>query len=234
VIKMAMMTTTKFKISPTAPITEKQQGWIKKLADEKDWSEAPLDVSLAIRKIRRAKDGELADVLRLTASKTIDFLLAPTTPKAVVAAPAPGYSTDQEAGALLDAVTGSAPSYTSQNIWLELNMKLETLPTSKYAIPLSDTNPNDLLFVEVVERKTTKKRYINKLIGAPGDWKRVFGWTDADKQLAIAKQIAEDPTKYVKIYCQKFTRCSCCDSPLSVAKSIAAAMGPVCSKKFQW
>ena len=203
--------TTTFKIDPTKTITWKQFTWLRDLAAGKDWSQAPTDVSITIKKVTRFKselEGDVPeDVRRLAASQAINFLLkikTPTTPS-------------------------STPGFTSA--WANLANILAELPLSKYAVERED-EPGVFDFYEVVERKTTKKRYLNRLLGCPGDWKRVF--ISAAQGVPIAELIKIDPAKFATLYCQKFTRCSCCDAPLSDAKSIAQSMGPVCSKKFKW
>jgi len=213
-----MVTGTTFKISPTAMITPKQFDLIRKLATERDWSDAPTLRSMTIKMVVRAEDWTRCSVRRLDASAAIDYLLSPLAPKIQGVAA-------QDTG--VQGTTGAPPKSTPMN-WFEVKTVLTPLPLSKYAV---EHESGVVQFFEVVERKNGA-RFLNKLQGAPGDWHRV--WLNPEQQVTIGKIIAEDPTRYATAYCEKFTRCSACDSPLSVAASIAAAMGPVCRKKFQW
>lgn len=203
--------TTPFKIHPDAEITDKQKNLIAKLADERDWLNAPTSISLVIRRVRHAiRDNVPCTVKRQAASRAIDYLLKPST----IVAPA--------------IVTASTPTVSK---WQQLATLLADLPISKYAV--WSTQTLEWTFIEVREQKSTKKRYLNKLLGAPGHWAWASGIT-VDWMISMAEIIAKDPTKFATNYCNEFTRCSACDSPLSNAKSIAEAMGPVCRKKFTW
>jgi len=206
---------TTFKISPTAPITAPQSDLITKLAQERDWQAAPQSVITTITQVAcRPADVPLAPVLRQAASDAIDFLMK--CPQTVAA---------QQAWSTKPTATKSSQSWTS------LQADLADLPVSKYAIP-STADPSVPVFFEIVVRKTSKIRFVNKLFGAPGDWRRVY-LTPAQAKHVIAK-VQEDPTRWATWYCERFKRCSACDSPLSNAKSLAESMGPVCRKKFQW
>lgn len=203
--------TTPFKIHPDAEITDKQRNLIAKLADERDWSSAPTSVSLIIRRVRHAiRDDVPCTVKRQAASSAIDYLLKP-----LMAPP-------------LATVTVSTSTISK---WEILTKLLANLPISKYAVWSKQTNQWE--FIEIREQKSTKKRYLNKLLGAPGHWAWAHGIT-IDWMILMAEIIAKDPTKFAVNYCEQFTRCSACDSPLSNAKSIAEAMGPTCRKKFKW
>lgn len=210
-----MIVPLQFKIAADAWITDKQFNMIRTLADERDWSSAPGLISVTIKMVTRAEkwvpDGI---VRRQAASGAIDYLLK---------APKKATST----------LTAAAPASTV-SAWQQIKTVLHSagVPTAKYALPWDSTDESSPpIFIEVVWRKSGGV-FVNKLQGAPGTWHRV--WLAAPQQLEWAKRIAKDPTKYAVLYSQKFTRCAACDSPLSNAKSIAEAMGPVCRKKFKW
>lgn len=194
-------------------VTPKQFSYIRGLAAQRNWQSAPTTVSLAIKKVNRAKDWSTAEVLRKDASAAISFLLSPQAPAVVTTAPAK-----------------TVTAVNTVNVWQTLTASLAPLPISKYALPKIE-DPSEYVFYEIVQR-ADGRRFLNRLQGAPGTWHRVF--LPAAQQVTIAKRIAEDPTKHGTAYCAKFTRCCACDSPLSNAKSIAEAMGPVCRKKFKW
>lgn len=109
----------------------------------------------------------------------------------------------------------------------QLEQMLAQLPISKYALPRRDGTGWD--FFELVERKTGR-RFINRLLGAPGDWRREF--MASRLMFAAARAIARDPLASAVAYAKEHGRCSVCDSPLSDPKSIAQSMGPVCAKRF--
>lgn len=215
----------KFKIDPSAPITNKQFHMLKSLIQERDWRIAPSTVSAAIKAVRRFTPSPsdplaLPNVKRQAASDAISFLLRPSTPK--VAA---------KSATVVPAKPAQSTPVTTPSAWYSVATALQPLPLSKYAIKKANDDPHDFTFVEIVQRKNGA-RFLNLLVGAPGDWKRQF--LSAAQQLHYTKIIAVSPTAYATAYCKHFTRCSCCDSPLSKAVSIAAAMGPVCRKKFKW
>lgn len=110
----------------------------------------------------------------------------------------------------------------------QLTQALTTLPLSRYALPRV-TEPGTWDFFEVVERKNGV-RYVNRLLGAPGDWNREH--LTSRLQLHAARHIAEDPRAAAFEYARQHGRCSCCNAKLSDPKSIATSMGPVCRKRF--
>lgn len=103
---------------------------------------------------------------------------------------------------------------------------LAGLPLAKYAVEL-DGLPTR--FYEVVERRNGA-RFLNGLIGAPGDWAR-RKVSYAEQKLVVG-YIAADPLAAVKLFSARFTVCGVCSSPLSDPFSIANGIGPVCIKKF--
>lgn len=187
-----------------APLTTNQFIWIRDLAKTRDWSLAPVAISMPLKKVIRAATPNQSNVTRQVASNVITYLLDAKKP-----------------------VTAS----TTPSGWNELAQILATLPVSKYAVWSSVGEY--WVFVEVREQKSTGKRYLNKLLGAPGHWAWANGLS-ITWMLSMAKTLAKNPTAHALNYCEQFTRCSACDSPLSNAKSIAEAMGPVCRKKFNW
>lgn len=113
--------------------------------------------------------------------------------------------------------------------WDDLKAITATLPASKYAVE-KDGKPGEYIFYEIKIWKKTGARFLNRLQGAPGGWSRVK--INLAEALNAAKKIADDPKAAAFKYCELYTRCCCCDSPLSNEKSLEQAMGPVCSKKF--
>lgn len=209
-----------FKIDPQSWVTEKQFDLVRKLDGERDWYRAPGLVSVTIKRITRAqKYQEVSKIVRrVAASDAIDYLLK-TAPKKI----------SDDAPPSVDLKPVAKPHVS---LWQQLKDTLVDAPAAKYALPCDPADADsDIVFLEVVRRKNGGV-FVNKLLGAPGDWHRA--WLTPAQQLDWAKRITEDPTKHATTYCVKFTRCAACDSPLSNAQSIAEAMGPVCRKKFKW
>jgi len=116
-----------------------------------------------------------------------------------------------------------------------LNAVLASIPASRYALPnvgagkAADGSWLRWDFFEVVERRGGR-RYLNRLVGAPGDWSRE--WLSLTLQTYAAGHIAEDPRSAAIAYAQQHGRCAVCDAPLSNPESIARSMGPICAKRF--
>ncbi|OFW55830.1 MAG: hypothetical protein A2Y75_05285 [Candidatus Solincola sediminis] len=110
----------------------------------------------------------------------------------------------------------------------ELNATLGQLPVSRYALPRKN-DPDVWDFFELVERKNGR-RFMNRLLGSPGDWRRDY--LCAELQIAAARAIALDPRASAVAYAKRHRRCAVCDAPLSHPTSIEFSMGPTCRKRF--
>jgi hypothetical protein len=210
---MPLSSTLTAKINPTTLITPKQVNFIRSLATQRVWEDVLNGTHCMVVKLTlRAPVDELPNVKRLDASTTITALLSCGKKNA-------GTPTSKTIGKPVNGA--SAPGFA------EMQNLLIQIPQSKYA--LTDGHGN-LYFCEVVKRKNGTY-WANRLVGAPGDWKREF--LNITQSMAIGLRIMNaGPKNAAHLYCERFTRCSCCDSPLSNGKSIEQAMGPVCSKKF--
>lgn len=104
---------------------------------------------------------------------------------------------------------------------------LVRLPLSRYALPRRADGVWD--FFEVVERRNGT-RYLNRLIGSPGDWRREH--LPMHLQIAAARSVLIDPRSSAVQYAQQHGRCAVCNSHLSDPASIARSMGPICAKRF--
>jgi hypothetical protein len=107
-----------------------------------------------------------------------------------------------------------------------------TVPESKYAL----VRPNgELGFCEVKRgRKGTKWEsfvFVDILIGAPGDWRRIPAKGEQRKQ--ILALLAKDGYQNAAVrYSREYTVCACCGSPLSDPESLALGLGPICARRF--
>lgn len=103
------------------------------------------------------------------------------------------------------------------------------LPDSLYALERAD----GLVFYELRtgrKGKWTGFKFLDRLVGAPGDWKR-YAMKGTAKAHILA-EIAENPAEAAGRYGREFTRCGVCHSPLSDPTSRALGIGPDCRKKF--
>ena len=103
-------------------------------------------------------------------------------------------------------------------------------PASKYAI----TTQSGLVFFEVKAWKkspTETVHYLRRLIGHPGDWKRIK--FNAQQEQWIFEQLGlQTPLALAQLFGEHFTVCAKCGSPLSDPESIALGIGPHCYKSF--
>jgi hypothetical protein len=104
-----------------------------------------------------------------------------------------------------------------------------TVPDSKYAVPRAE----GLVYYEVSTGKKGKWKgfqFVDRLTGAPGDWRRTALRAQARKN--ILAELAINPKEAAILFSRTFTVCAACSSPLSDAESIARGLGPVCAEKF--
>jgi hypothetical protein len=127
-----------------------------------------------------------------------------------------------EASETIDALLSCRPIVVST----AATTLLAQIPESKYALPRKDGTGWD--FFEVVQRKSG--RFLNQLLGAPGDWSRKY--LSPTLQAAAARAILMDPKASAIAYAKQHGRCAVCDAHLSNPESIARSMGPVCAKRF--
>lgn len=106
-----------------------------------------------------------------------------------------------------------------------------TVPDSMYAL----VRPNgELGFLEVsTGRKGTKwenYQFVNLLVGAPGDWRRIPMLKQ--QRANLLARLAENPLEAALRFSHHFTVCAACGSPLSDPESRERGLGPVCAAKF--
>lgn len=120
-----------------------------------------------------------------------------------------------------------------------LTTALASLPVCKYMV---DGAHGEAIIVEVVERKGGR-RWLNRLLGAPGDWRRVrlpspqmAHWAEKVKGAqyydAPTDRALEGPEAAAVRFSREFVCCAACGSPLSDAESMARGLGPVCAGRF--
>jgi hypothetical protein len=128
----------------------------------------------------------------------------------------------------IDALQAVKPWTKPTSDFTELQDILKSLPLSRYALPRVDGTGWD--FFEISEWKQTKTRFIQRLLGNPGDWNRAK--LSPKLAYAAAKHIAEAPKDAAVQYAKQHGRCAVCNAFLSDPDSIAQGLGPVCAKRF--
>lgn len=105
----------------------------------------------------------------------------------------------------------------------------ENVPDSKYAVHIDGV----LTFFELqtgVKGKWKGFRFLNRLVGHPGDWAK-YAVKGEEKKRVLAL-IGENPAGSARTYGRNFTVCGVCNSPLSDPESVQKGIGPVCEKRF--
>lgn len=101
---------------------------------------------------------------------------------------------------------------------------VRALPAGRYALPGS--GKDSIEFYRVEAGKKDGYRFISRLLGAPGKFKKLFVAKSA--QVALLSTIAADPAEAAKRFVDHFVACSRCCSPLSDDTSRARGFGPDC------
>lgn len=194
--------------APTKPATEKQTTYVRDLvAQRPGWS----------------------TVLTGQVAATVQDLLFNAAALEHPDLQEPRFVSTKEASAAISALLGLGRQ-TEPNGHLKLQLLLENLNVGKYALFRKDDS-GVLDFFEIVERKNGK-RYLNQLLGCPGDWNRKH--LPADLQRAAARAIAGDWVAAAKQYAEHFQACARCDAPLSNPRSRAAKIGHDCAQVWGW
>lgn len=123
-----------------------------------------------------------------------------------------------------------------QRLFAELNEALQTIPKSKYAIPVSELMLDfmkkpvhgDLVFLEVKEYM--KRLQMNKLFGSVGAFTRVR--PDVEDALAFVRIVQKDPYKYARTFAEHYKCCGKCGADLTDPRSRELMLGPDCRRAF--
>lgn len=127
-------------------------------------------------------------------------------------------------------VTGLAKEYVESRDFRPMALNIE-VPASKYALPDGD----DVAFFEIRIGKPGTRwdgfRFVDRLVGHPGDWMRypVKGQARKDVLAAITSIGAKESAI---LFSKRFTVCAVCGSPLSDPESMERGLGPVCVGRF--
>jgi hypothetical protein len=104
-----------------------------------------------------------------------------------------------------------------------------SIPDARYAFMNDEGNP---VFFRVKTSKTNGVRYVDRVLGSPGDFRYV-----KMSKTAIARcinKIKDDPALYSMMFGVMVGYCGVCGSPLTDPNSIAMGIGPVCAVKYDW
>jgi hypothetical protein len=127
-------------------------------------------------------------------------------------------------------VTGFAKTYVEQRDFTAMALNVD-VPASKYALYDGD---GKIIFYEVRIGKAGTRwdgfRFVDHLVGHPGDWARYPVKGEARKQLLL--DIGMNPKAAAVRFSKHFTICAVCSSPLSDPESVAAGLGPICAQRF--
>jgi hypothetical protein len=135
------------------------------------------------------------------------------------------------------SVAGLTPEQEArQRLFAELNEALQTVPKSKYAIPVSELMLDfmkkpvhgDLVFLEIKEYM--KRLQMNKLFGSVGAFTRVR--PDVEDALAFIRVIQKDPYKYARTFAEHYKCCGKCGADLTDPRSRELMLGPDCRRAF--
>jgi hypothetical protein len=135
------------------------------------------------------------------------------------------------------SVAGLTPEQEArQRLFAELNEALQTVPKSKYAIPVTELMLDfmkkpvhgDLVFLEIKEYM--KRLQMNKLFGSVGAFTRVR--PDVEDALAFIRVIQKDPYKYARTFAEHYKCCGKCGADLTDPRSRELMLGPDCRRAF--
>lgn len=135
------------------------------------------------------------------------------------------------------SVAGLTPEQEArQRLFAELNEALQTIPKSKYAIPVTELMLDfmkkpvhgDLVFLEVKEYM--KRLQMNKLFGSVGAFTRVR--PDVEDALAFVRIVQKDPYKYARTFAEHYKCCGKCGADLTDPRSRELMLGPDCRRAF--
>lgn len=144
-----------------------------------------------------------------------------------------------QASALIDTLKALPwkPRNAGDEALAVLAEALGGIEKSFYAIPADEAERylgiemgrNDYLFVEVRERN--KRRYMNRLHGSVGFFRRSRLSVETIK--GLSKVIARNPLEYATNFADIFSVCGCCGANLTDPVSRELKFGPECRKRFE-
>lgn len=134
-------------------------------------------------------------------------------------------------GAVLTKIM--TPDEKAPSPFQRLQVLLESIPKSKSVrFALEIDGVWEFYSIDERTKNGQKIRWVNKLLGAPGNWNRKF--LPIGEQLQIARLIAADWKQAAEDYAVKHGRCARCDAHLSDERSRAAKVGWKCAKEWGW
>lgn len=104
------------------------------------------------------------------------------------------------------------------------------VPDSKYAIHRPSDGTLEFFEVRTGRGKWEGMQFVDRLIGAPGDWRKIP--VKGLEKKRVMEQFDADPKAAAIRYSHEFTVCAVCGSPLSDPESLALGLGPICARRF--
>lgn len=95
-----------------------------------------------------------------------------------------------------------------------------------------DPRGNDILFFRVKTAKTSGKRYMQRLTGAPGSFATEYMAGSNPTTVAVAELLATDPAGYMQAFGEHYSVCGKCGAELTDDASRRRKLGPDCAKQL--
>lgn len=114
----------------------------------------------------------------------------------------------------------------------ESSRALAAIPPGRYALPGADGDWDFLQVDKPTEGRWKGYVFIKRLIGAPGDYRKVN--VDPATRGSLLNRIAADPKAAMVAYGRQTSVCGRCSSPLTDKTSREIGIGPVCRTKDGW
>jgi Family of unknown function (DUF6011) len=106
----------------------------------------------------------------------------------------------------------------------------DSVPDGRYAFKRD--SDGTIVFYRVTTKRDGSARFVQKVLGSPGDFRYVR--IQADEAKAAIAKIAPDPAFASQLFGHAVGACGVCGSPLTDPESIRLGIGPVCAKKHDW
>jgi hypothetical protein len=100
------------------------------------------------------------------------------------------------------------------------------IPDGRYAVILD----SKWRFYRIATTKDKRARYVQKVLGSPGDFR--YEPVTATEGKSAINAITTDPAKWSMAFGMQVGACGVCGSPLTDPDSIKFGMGPICRKKW--
>lgn len=132
---------------------------------------------------------------------------------------------------------GQAFQLKTKSPSVDLRAKAQSIPNARYALMDNDGGP--VQFYEVRQGKKTQAgrdwtgvTFLDRLYGAPGEFRHVTIRRNTDQYRDVIMDIAESPQDALRLFGQKTKTCGKCASPLTHPQSRCAGYGGKCAANY--